>query len=202
MHEGKLIVTDALALVRPTKSGQYKYDTVKANAILDLGDIEYANVWHIITKLDPRSADRVLRQVFSTYVDYYCMSKLWADARVAYMIDGETQFFTEHGFKDGYADLLFSVHCNVEADEVDTLIADIAEGDYLSESVVVSPDVEHGYVVQDIISYFGEFNDGLNDYDEDEDRVTTGMVYNRALRHFGNPELAREAAEMYPGDFM
>lgn len=37
---------------------------------------------------------------------------------------------------------------------------------------------------------------------EDDDHVSTTKVYNRAYAHFGNHELAREATELYPGDFI
>lgn len=36
---------------------------------------------------------------------------------------------------------------------------------------------------------------------KDED-VSTTTVYGRAYAHFGNHEMAREATEMYPGDFI
>lgn len=38
--------------------------------------------------------------------------------------------------------------------------------------------------------------------DEDEDYVSSSEVYHRAYAHFGNDEMAREAASMYPGDFI
>ncbi|MDB5166041.1 MAG: hypothetical protein JWM37_113 [Candidatus Saccharibacteria bacterium] len=39
--------------------------------------------------------------------------------------------------------------------------------------------------------------------EDDDDLVSTTTVYARALTHFrGNHELAREASEMYPGDFI
>ncbi len=41
-----------------------------------------------------------------------------------------------------------------------------------------------------------------DDFDEEDDYLSTTEVYNRARRHFGNDELAREAASLYPGDFM
>lgn len=36
----------------------------------------------------------------------------------------------------------------------------------------------------------------------DDDRVDYKTVYSRAYAHFGNDELAREAASLCPGDFM
>jgi hypothetical protein len=38
-------------------------------------------------------------------------------------------------------------------------------------------------------------------YDDDEP-VSSQEIYHRARAHFGNDELAREAASQYPGDFM
>lgn len=38
--------------------------------------------------------------------------------------------------------------------------------------------------------------------DDEDDYVSTSVVYARAYAHFGNAEMAREAAEMYPGDFI
>lgn len=38
--------------------------------------------------------------------------------------------------------------------------------------------------------------------DDDDEYISTTEVYNRAYAHFGNHELAREASEMYPGDFI
>ncbi len=38
--------------------------------------------------------------------------------------------------------------------------------------------------------------------DEEDDYVSTQEIARRARAHFGDTELAREAAEMYPGDFM
>lgn len=44
--------------------------------------------------------------------------------------------------------------------------------------------------------------EGLHEGEEDE-TVSVGTVYGRALHCFGgNTELAREAAQMYPGDFI
>ncbi len=40
------------------------------------------------------------------------------------------------------------------------------------------------------------------DYFDEEDNVSTNEVYTRAYAHFGNHELAREATELYPGDFI
>lgn len=38
--------------------------------------------------------------------------------------------------------------------------------------------------------------------DEEYGSITSNDVYRRAFRHFGNAELAREAAQLYPGDFI
>jgi hypothetical protein len=38
--------------------------------------------------------------------------------------------------------------------------------------------------------------------DDEDDQVSTTTVYSRAYSHFGNHEMAREATEMYPGDFI
>lgn len=47
------------------------------------------------------------------------------------------------------------------------------------------------------------YDDGYDDEDpDDDDFVPTSEIYDRAYRHFGNDEMAREAATMYPGDFM
>ena len=49
------------------------------------------------------------------------------------------------------------------------------------------------------------FNDDEYDEyedDDDDEPVSTGTVYERALYLTGDPELAREASEMYPADFM
>lgn len=43
-------------------------------------------------------------------------------------------------------------------------------------------------------------DDGYDD--EGDDYVSTDTVYARAYDHFGNSEMAREAASMYPGDFI
>lgn len=43
------------------------------------------------------------------------------------------------------------------------------------------------------------FGDGDEDSDEP---ASTSTVYARALAHFGNAEEAREAASLYPGDFI
>lgn len=47
-------------------------------------------------------------------------------------------------------------------------------------------------------------DDDIPDWDDiyEEGDVSTQEVYNRAHTHFGNSELAREATEMYPGDFI
>lgn len=39
-------------------------------------------------------------------------------------------------------------------------------------------------------------------YDYEDDYISPGTIYSRAYDHFGNAEMAREATEMYPGDFM
>jgi len=47
-----------------------------------------------------------------------------------------------------------------------------------------------------------EVDFGPDDFDDKDDIVSTGEVYNRAYACFGNHEMAREATEMYPGDFV
>lgn len=48
-----------------------------------------------------------------------------------------------------------------------------------------------------------ESEDDLGGLDDDDDEpVSTSVIYGRAYAHFGNSEMAREATEMYPGDFM
>lgn len=48
---------------------------------------------------------------------------------------------------------------------------------------------------------YGHYEDP--DEGQDEDEVSTSTVYSRALHHFGgNHELAREATELYAGDFV
>lgn len=49
--------------------------------------------------------------------------------------------------------------------------------------------------------YFIDEEDTRTDDDVDEG-ISPTEVYHRAYRHFGNHEMAREAAEQYPGDFM
>jgi hypothetical protein len=41
-----------------------------------------------------------------------------------------------------------------------------------------------------------------HDDEDEDDYVSPTTVHARAMRHFGNAEQAREAAEMYPGDFI
>lgn len=45
-------------------------------------------------------------------------------------------------------------------------------------------------------------SDDCEDSGGEDDYVSTNEVYGRAYAHFGNAEMAREATEMYPGDFM
>ncbi|MDB5185094.1 MAG: hypothetical protein JWN38_902 [Candidatus Saccharibacteria bacterium] len=44
--------------------------------------------------------------------------------------------------------------------------------------------------------------DDRYDGDDEDDYVSSSTIYSRAYNHFGNAEQAREAAELYPGDFM
>jgi hypothetical protein len=50
--------------------------------------------------------------------------------------------------------------------------------------------------------YNDDYDESDDDFDDEDDYVSTTEVYNRAYSHFGNAEMAREAAEMYPGDFI
>lgn len=56
---------------------------------------------------------------------------------------------------------------------------------------------------EELDRYNDEYGDCWeDDLEDDDDNITTTEVYNRAYTHFGNHELAREAAELYPGDFI
>lgn len=52
-------------------------------------------------------------------------------------------------------------------------------------------------------SDYDDLYDDEDDFDDEADYASLTDVYNRAYAHFGgNTELTREAAEMYPGDFI
>lgn len=77
--------------------------------------------------------------------------------------------------------------------------------DYVNAQVGDPIPDEWGVVgINDAAHHDAYIDDVYDDYpdDEEDDFVSTTEVYGRAFAHFGNHELAREATEMYPGDFI
>lgn len=114
--QGTLIITDAALLIRPAVPGQYHgdvaHDSGRVNTVMDLGDIGDGNCWHIVTSLNVTEAHQLLDRAFYTYVDYYCMAKIWVDALVSYIdADGSTKRTKKYGFTDGSDTLYFNVYC-------------------------------------------------------------------------------------------
>jgi hypothetical protein len=146
---GDLFIIDAALLVRPRRvPGQYpasvKHDTFHANQVLSLGNDMGAYQWHIIYQGDPRSAHRLLDRVFYAYVDAECFS-LWCDARVCYIVEGNTVHVQEYGFEDGQYTMIFNVYCGISEDHTEEFLATLTASQ-TDRFIVVRPDSsEHVY---------------------------------------------------------
>jgi hypothetical protein len=164
-----LFISDAALLVRPRQvPGQYpasvSHDTVHAYRVLNLGNDMDTYQWHIITGIDPRAAHKLLDRVFYAYVDGCCL-ELWCDARVCYIVDGETVHVEEYGFEDGQYTMIFNVYCGIAADQTEGFLATLT-GNETERFLVVRPDSSelgfnvHGFAV--------EQSDQDDSYDEDQ----------------------------------
>ncbi len=123
---GPLIVTDAQLLVRPRKvPGQYpesvSHDTIHAYEILCLGNDMGQYEIHIVSQLYTDEAHKLLDRVFYAFIDACCL-ELWCDARVNYIVDGETIRFHEYGFEDGQYTLYINVYCGVSEDKTEDFL--------------------------------------------------------------------------------
>ncbi len=172
---GMLIVTDAQLLIRPAVPGQhYRYeqhDADHAYGVLCLGnDGQGHETTHIVFSGSPAEAHKLLDRVFHCYVDACCL-ELGCDARVLYLVDGETVDYHTYGWDDGHYTMTFFVHCNVPEGQVETSVGrTIAEADEDQRFVVVRPDSsELGYAAQGIIAGHSQQDDPEDDFDEPYD---------------------------------
>jgi len=166
---GTLFISDASLLVRPRKvPGQYPasvpHDTVHSYQILCLGNDMDEYQWHIIYKGDPRAAHQLLDRVFYAYVDACCL-QLWCDARVCYIVDGETIKVEEYGFEDGQYTMIFNVYCGIAEDQTEDFLATLTANETDGLVVVRADSSELGYNVR-----------GFSVEQSDEDPLAAGDV--------------------------
>lgn len=140
---GDVFITDASLLVRPRRvPGQYpasvQHDTDHAYRLLALGYDDNKFCWHIISSFDPNRAHKLLDRVFYAFVDACCL-QLWCNARVLYIVDGETARVEEYGFEDGEYTLIFKVYCGISADQTEEFLISLLEGQR-DHYVVICPD--------------------------------------------------------------
>lgn len=172
---GNLFIADARLLIRPARPGQYpasvRHDSVYAYRILNLGNDMGLYDWHIISQSDPEITSRLLGQVFYAYVDACCF-ELWCEARVDYIVDGETVRVERYGFEDGEYMMFFNVHCNVVEDDFMVTLMD----KYVGRPVVaIRPDSsERGYEARGFI-----VNQFLGDDHEDERVAKTRQAWHQ-----------------------
>lgn len=202
---GTLFITDAALLVRPRRvPSQYpasvKHDTVHSYQVLNLGNDMDAYQWHIIYNGDPRAAHQLLDRVFYAYVDACCLS-LWCDARVCYIVNGNTVHVEEYGFEDGQYTMIFNVYCGIAEDQTEEFLATLT-ADETDRFIVVRPDSsERGFIV-DQSSDDDIDDEPYDDYDddsEDEDPLAgdvdpTGGYY-EAPMHPSDAHLLRVMAQ-------
>ena len=154
---GTLIVSDAALLVQPRKvPGQYPasapHDTVHAYNILCLGNDMGEYTTHIVSRIDPKGTHKLFDQVFYAYVDACCL-QLWCEARVCYIVDGNTVHVEEYGFDDGQYRMIFKVYCGIAEDQTEEFLATLTANE-TDRFIVVRPNSSepgyslHGFTVE------------------------------------------------------
>lgn len=168
---GSLFITDSALLVRPRKvPDQYpatvNHDTEHAYRLLHLGNDMNRYMWHIIHSGDLRSAQLLLDRVFYAYVDACCLD-LWCDARVCYIVDGQTVYTKDYGFYDGQYTMIFNVYCNVDPEKTEEFLRALIDGQDDRFVVARSDDSsESGYKLQGFeVEEDDDDDEGLDDFD-------------------------------------
>ncbi|HSW81468.1 MAG TPA: hypothetical protein VLG40_03655 [Candidatus Saccharimonas sp.] len=145
--EGPVVITDSTLIIRPAVPGQYphhaQHDTLRVTRLFDMANaMQGYPEWYIFCPLDPQAAHELLDNVFRIYVDMSCYTQ-WCDARVLYIVDGETVKREEYGFDDGQYTMVFHVYCGAINDkQVEELLGKLAtrqQTDYM-DYIVMRPD--------------------------------------------------------------